>query len=92
MFLFDELRSLFIHNIRDGGNSDGEMAINVYNSGQKTSRRQLIIDNCTLYDCESAWGEVLTLNDNAEQFEVINNRVYNMNNLGICIYTTSATI
>jgi hypothetical protein len=59
------------------------MAITLYNSDQKASRRPLIIDNCTLYDCEPAWSEALTLNGNVEQFEVTNNRVCNMNNIGI---------
>jgi hypothetical protein len=81
--LFEELRNLLIHDIRGGGQSGGAMTITVYNSDQKTSRRQLIIDNCTLHDCEPAWSEALTLNGNVEQFEVTNNRVYNMNNIGI---------
>ena len=59
------------------------MGITVYNNDKKTSRRQLIIDRCTLHDCEPAWSEALTLNGNIEQFQVTNNRVYNMNNIGI---------
>ncbi len=81
--LFEELRNLVIHDIRGGGEDGGAMAITVYNSDQQTSRRQLIIDNCILYDCEPAWSEALTLNGNVEQFQVTNNRVYNMNNIAI---------
>ncbi len=81
--LFEELRNLLIHDIRGGGQSGGAMAITVYNRDQKTSRRQLTIDSCILHDCEPAWSEALTLNGNIEQFEVTNNRVYNMNNIGI---------
>ena len=78
-----ELRNLHIHHIKGGGESGGAMAITVYNKDQKMSRRQLIIDNCTLHDCEPAWSEALTLNGNIEQFHVTNNRIYNMNNIGI---------
>ncbi|CAF1044032.1 unnamed protein product [Adineta steineri] len=78
-----ELRNLHIHNIRGGSENGGAMAITVYNEDQKTSRRQLIIDNCTLHDCDPAWSEALTLNGNIELFQITNNRVYNMNNIGI---------
>ncbi|CAF3012928.1 unnamed protein product [Rotaria sp. Silwood2] len=82
-FLFEELRNLLIHHIRGGGEAGGAMAITVYNKDQKTSRRELIINNCTLHDCQPAWSEALTLNGNVEQFQITNNRVYNMNNIGI---------
>ncbi|CAF2425169.1 unnamed protein product [Rotaria sp. Silwood2] len=78
-----ELRNLLIHHIRGGGEAGGAMAITVYNKDQKTSRRELIINNCTLHDCQPAWSEALTLNGNVEQFQITNNRVYNMNNIGI---------
>ncbi|CAF1630816.1 unnamed protein product, partial [Adineta ricciae] len=78
-----ELRNLLIHDIRGGGMSGGAVAISVYNKNKANSRRQLIIDNCTLHDCEPAWSEALTLSGNIEQFQVTNNRIYNMNNIGI---------
>ncbi|CAF4958503.1 unnamed protein product [Rotaria sp. Silwood1] len=79
----DELRNLRIHHILGGGKTGGAMAITVYNKNQETSLSKLIIDNCTLHDCEPAWSEALTLNGNIELFQVTNNRVYNMNNIGI---------
>ncbi|CAF0850155.1 unnamed protein product [Rotaria sp. Silwood1] len=78
-----ELRNLLIHHIRGGGETGGAMAITVYNKDQTKSRSGLIIDNCTLHDCQPAWSEALTLNGNVEQFQITNNRVYNMNNIGI---------
>ncbi|CAF2703204.1 unnamed protein product [Rotaria sp. Silwood2] len=78
-----ELRNLHIHHILGGGKTGGAMAITVYNKNQETSLSKLIIDNCTLHDCEPAWSEALTLNGNIELFQVTNNRVYNMNNIGI---------
>ncbi|CAF3436613.1 unnamed protein product [Rotaria sp. Silwood1] len=83
-FLYiEELRNLLIHHIRGGGETGGAMAITVYNKDQTKSRSGLIIDNCTLHDCQPAWSEALTLNGNVEQFQITNNRVYNMNNIGI---------
>ncbi|CAF4988779.1 unnamed protein product, partial [Rotaria sp. Silwood1] len=78
-----ELRNLLIHHIRGGGQTGGAMAITVYNKDQTKSRSGLIIDSCTLHDCQPAWSEALTLNGNVEQFQITNNRVYNMNNIGI---------
>ena len=83
LILFEELRNLLIHDIRGGGESGEAMAITVYNNDQKTGHRQLIIDSRTLHDCEPARSEALTLKGNIEQFQVTNNRVYNMNNIGI---------
>lgn len=78
MLLFEELRNLHIHDIRGGGESGGAMAITVYNKDQNISRKKLIIDSCILHDCEPAWSEALTLNGNIEQFQITNNRVYNI--------------
>ncbi|CAF1286692.1 unnamed protein product [Adineta ricciae] len=78
-----ELRGLHIHDIRGGGQSGGAMPITVYNKDQTASRRQVIVDSCILHDCEPAWSEALTFNGNIEDFQVTNNKVYNMNNIGI---------
>ncbi|CAF1286669.1 unnamed protein product [Adineta ricciae] len=78
-----ELRNLHVHDIRGGGENGGAMAITVYNTNQNASRRQVIVDNCTLHDCEPAWSEALTFNGNVEEIQVTNNKVYNMNNIGI---------
>jgi hypothetical protein len=74
---------LLIYNILGGGESGGATAISVYNADKTTSRKQIIIDNCTLHDCEPAWSEALTLAGNVQNFQVTNNRIYNMNNIGI---------
>ncbi len=81
--LFKELRNLLIYNILGGGESGGATAISVYNADKTTSRKQIIIDNCTLHDCQPAWSEALTLAGNVQNFQVTNNRIYNMNNIGI---------
>jgi len=81
--LFKELRQLLIYNILGGSMSGGATGISVYNGDKTTIRNQLIIDNCTLHDCQPAWSEALTLSGNIQNFQVTNNRVYNMNNIGM---------
>ncbi len=73
-----EIRDNKIHDIRG---SDA-MGITVYGT-QPTSISQLIIDGNEIYDCEPARSEALTLNGNIEQFEVTNNIVRDVNNIGI---------
>jgi len=81
--LFKELRQLLIYNILGGSMSGGATGISVYNGDKTTVRSQLIIDNCTLHDCQPAWSEALTLSGNIQNFQVTNNLVYNMNNIGM---------
>ncbi|CAF3890265.1 unnamed protein product [Adineta steineri] len=78
-----ELRNLLVHDIRGGGESGGAIAISAYNKDKTTSLSQLIVDNCTLHDCEPAWSEALTFSGNIQNLQVTNNRIYNMNNIGI---------
>lgn len=73
-----EIRDNKIHDIRG---SDA-MGITVYGT-QPTSISQLIIDGNEIYDCEPARSEALTLNGNIEQFEVTNNLVRDVNNIGV---------
>ncbi|CAF1179506.1 unnamed protein product, partial [Didymodactylos carnosus] len=80
---FIELRQNVIHNIKGGGNEGGAMAITVYNKNQQQSRSELIISNNTIYDCEPAWSEALTLNGNIEHFQVTYNLVHDVNNIAI---------
>ncbi len=73
-----ELRDNRIHDIR-GSNA---MGITVYGT-EATSISDLIIDGNQIYDCEPARSEALTLNGNVETFEVTNNVVRDVNNIGI---------
>lgn len=73
-----ELRDNVIHDMR-GKNA---MGITFYGT-QATSISNVIVDGNEIYDCEPAPSETLTLNGNVEQFEVTNNYVHDVNNIGI---------
>lgn len=73
-----EIRDNTIHDIR-GLNA---MGITVYGTA-KTPIANLIIDGNEIYDAEPAPSEALTLNGNVTNFLVTNNRVHDVNNIGI---------
>ncbi|HXJ36617.1 MAG TPA: right-handed parallel beta-helix repeat-containing protein [Candidatus Eisenbacteria bacterium] len=73
-----ELRQNDIHDMR-GSNA---MGITVYGTAT-TSISDLVIDGNTIHDCEPAPSEALTLNGNVERFEVTNNVVRDVDNIGI---------
>jgi hypothetical protein len=78
-----EIRNNIIHNIHGGGKNGGAMGITIYGANNTTSINNLIIDGNEIYDCQPAWSEALTLNGNIEQFQVTNNKVHDVNNIGI---------
>ncbi len=78
-----EIRNNEIHEIRGGGESGGAMGITIYGANDNISLNNIIIDNNHIYDCDPAWSEALTLNGNVEQFEVTNNLIEDVNNIGI---------
>jgi cysteine-rich repeat protein len=73
-----EIRDNRIHDMR----GKHAMGITVYGT-EAASISDLIIDGNEIYDCEPAQSEALTLNGNVEQFEVTNNLVRDVNNIGI---------
>jgi hypothetical protein len=74
-----ELRDNKIYEIRG---SDA-MGITVYGTSATKSISYLIIDGNEIYNCDPAHSETLTLNGNVEQFEVTDNIVHDVNNIGI---------
>lgn len=68
-----------IHDIR----GKDAMGITVYGTSVVASISHLLIRGNTIYDCEPAQSECLTLNGNVEKFEVIGNLVRDVNNIGI---------
>ncbi len=74
-----EIRNNRIHDIR----GKDAMAITVYGKSPVRSLSHIIIDGNEIYDCEPAKSETLTLNGNIEKFEVTNNHVHDVNNIGI---------
>jgi len=78
-----EIRENEIHEIRGGGKKGGAMGITIYGSNDSISINNLVIDGNHIHDCDPAYSEALTLNGNVEEFEVTNNIVENVNNIGI---------
>jgi len=74
-----ELRDNKIYEIRGGD----AMGITVYGTNASKSISYIIIDGNEIYNCDPAHSEALTLNGNVEQFEVTNNIVHDVNNIGI---------
>ena len=74
-----ELKNNKIYEIRG---SDA-MGITVYGTNASKSISYLIIDGNEIYNCDPAHSEALTLNGNVEQFEVTNNIIHDVNNIGI---------
>jgi hypothetical protein len=73
-----EIRNNRIHDMR----GDHAMGITVYGTAA-TPISDLIIDGNEIYDCEPFQSEALTLNGNVTNFQVTNNIVRDVNNIGI---------
>lgn len=74
-----EIRNNTIHEIR-GKNA---MGITVYGTSPDVALSKIVIDGNTIHHCDPAKSEALTLNGNIDGFEVTNNHVYDVNNIGI---------
>ena len=74
-----EIRNCRIHQIR----GKDAMGITVYGTSPETAISNLIIDGNEIYDCDPAKSEALTLNGNVSDFQVTNNVVRDVNNIGI---------
>jgi len=73
-----ELRQNRIHDIR-GRNA---MGVTVF-ATEPTAISDLVIDGNEIFDCDPAPSEALTLNGNVDGFQVTNNVVRDVNNIGI---------
>ena len=74
-----ELRNNRIHDIR----GKDAMGITIYGNNSAKAIEHVIIDGNEIYDCDPAKSEALTLNGNVSDFEVTNNKVHDLNNIGI---------
>ena len=74
-----EIRDCEIHEVRGAD----AMGITVYGTSTTASISDLVIDGNEIHDCDPAQSEALTLNGNVELFEVTNNIVRDVNNIGI---------
>jgi hypothetical protein len=77
-----EVRNCRIHEIR----GRDAMGIAVYGNDRAAPIRRLVIAGNEIYDCDPAWSEALALNGNVVDFQVRDNTVRDVNNIGIvCI-------
>ncbi len=80
------IRNCVIHNIRNLGGrlnrSGNAFGLAVYGSST-TPADNIVIDGNEVHHCRTGLSETLTLNGNVTQFQVINNRVHDNNNIGI---------
>ncbi|MGK0184418.1 MAG: parallel beta-helix repeat protein [Verrucomicrobiales bacterium] len=74
-----EIRDNTIHEIR----GENAMGITVYGTSSDVPLSKIIIDGNTIHDCDPAKSEALTLNGNIDGFEVTNNHIHDVNNIGI---------
>ena len=74
-----EIRNNTIHEIR-GKNA---MGITVYGTSSDIPLSKIVIDGNTIHHCDPAKSEALTLNGNIDGFEVTNNHIHDVNNIGI---------
>ena len=74
-----EIRDNKVHNVR----GQHAMGITVYGTSSAKPITGLVIDGNEIYDCDPAESEALVLNGNIDGFEVTNNVVRDVNNIGI---------
>lgn len=74
-----EILNCKIHDIT----GDNAMGITIYGTNKTKSIQNLVIDGNEIYDCEPAPSEALTLNGNIRLFQITNNKVHDVNNIGI---------
>jgi hypothetical protein len=77
-----EIRGCRIHEIR----GRDAMGIAVYGDNRSAPIKRLVIAENEIFNCDPAWSEAVALNGNVEDFEVRDNLVHDVNNIGIvCI-------
>lgn len=74
-----ELRGNRIHKIR----GRDAMGITIYGTDVNAPLEHVVIDGNEIFDCDPARSEALTLNGNVSHFQVTNNVVRDVNNIGI---------
>jgi hypothetical protein len=70
-----------IHEIR----GRDAMGIAVYGDDRSAPLRRLVISGNEIFDCDPAWSEAVALNGNVSDFEVRDNVVRDVNNIGIVL-------
>jgi Tol biopolymer transport system component len=72
-----------LHNIIHHIYGVSAMGVTVYGTSTTAAVSNLLIDSNVIYDCQPSPSEALTLNGNVNGFQVTNNIVHDVNNIGI---------
>jgi hypothetical protein len=78
-----EIRNCTFHDMRAANGGGDAMAISVYGTSGTTPLSNIVIDSNHIYNCEPGHSEALTLNGNVDTFQVTNNLVHDVDNIGI---------
>ncbi len=73
------IQNCWLHHLK--GKEAG--AIGIYGTDPKTALQGVVISGCRIEHCEPARSEALVLNGNVDGFEVVDNTITDVNNIGI---------
>ena len=79
-----ELLDNKIHDMHSKSKTSSAMGITVYGT-ETTPISNLTIEGNQVYNCDASNSECLTLNGNVDGFQITNNVVHDVNNIGICM-------
>jgi hypothetical protein len=82
------VRNCNIYNIKSNATSDGwrsAHAIVVLGNSDQSVTKNIVIDGCTIHDTQTGTSETLTIAGNVDGFTVSNNKIYDIENIGIII-------
>jgi len=63
--------------------SDNAYPLLIFGDNGTEANSNIIITNNKIHDCRTGWSEGLAINGNIDGFEIRNNEVYNISNIGI---------
>ena len=79
-----EIRNVnFSSDSGDTGSSNKNAYPLIVYANQATANSDIIITGNKIHDCRTSWSEGLAINGNVDGFEISNNSVYNITNIGI---------
>lgn len=82
------IRNCNIYNIKSNAASDGwrsAHAIVVLGNSDTWVTKNIVIDRCNIHDTQTGTSETLTIAGNVDGFTVSNNKIYDIENIGIIV-------
>ncbi len=71
------IQNCIVHNI------NGTHGVCFYAANDKAPAKNIIMENCEVFDCRCGSSESVAFNGNIDGFTICNNRIYNNDNIGI---------